>query len=78
MSRTTVLQIIAAVIFIGIMFGIRQVAAWSTTLMSEDFLSGALFGAILMAVLGLVAHRLDRSATFGRGQKHGPSDTIDM
>lgn len=78
MLRTTAIQIVAALIFIAVMFGIHQAAAWSTTLMSPDFLSGTLFGAILMAVFGLVAYRLEKSAAFGRGQKQRPSDTIDL
>lgn len=78
MSRTTILQIIAAVIFIAVMFGIHQGAGAFFNWVSDDFGNGFLVGAIFVAVLGLIAYKMDKSAAFGRGQKQSPRDTIDL
>lgn len=78
MSRTTVIQIIAAVIFIAVMAGISFFLKWTTGFMTSDFKSGLLVGAGIVCVGFLIANRLERSPTFGRGQKQRPRDTIDL
>ncbi|RWD13842.1 MAG: hypothetical protein EOS75_16475 [Mesorhizobium sp.] len=51
MSRTTVLQLIAAVITIAVLAVIHQGSGWFLSHMSNDFIVGMLFGMFLVLLV---------------------------
>lgn len=81
MSRTTVLQIIAAVITIAVLAVLHQGLDWFLDQMTTEFILGLCVGSVAVTLAFMINSLLydERSmTTFGRRHKKSPRDTIDM
>ncbi|TPN57457.1 hypothetical protein FJ978_02350 [Mesorhizobium sp. B1-1-7] len=78
MSRNTVLQLIAAVIFVVILIGIHQGLGWILDQMTTQFIYGAASASIVILSVFAVAFWMEGSITFGRGKQKRSRDTIDL
>ncbi|TGT46848.1 hypothetical protein EN812_05785 [Mesorhizobium sp. M4B.F.Ca.ET.169.01.1.1] len=60
MSRTTVLQLIAAVITIAVLAVLHQGLKWFLDRMSLDYMLGVISGAVVVFLVWFLAERQDR------------------
>lgn len=80
MSRNTILQIIAALITIAILYFVREGLDWGLSSLHHQFMMGLVTGAFGMTIIFLILIWADqrRLAALRRREQQGARDVVDL